>query len=227
MKKSLSILICLSALVGCVGAKPKTTYTPPPDLAKLCLSAASEVAKCLKTPFKIGMYKTEKLFAMADADRVVYVSEGFVMTDYDTLRFVLAHEVMHLKLNHIRNARIASGAVTGAMMVVGAFIPGAGLLNHAVNPAVVNNYSKSQEAEADKAASEACLECFGLSIERQVGIMNDLRKASQDGGGFWDRHPSWDERIQNIQGVKGSAPDKPFSWTVSPDKHQAATGGGR
>jgi hypothetical protein len=47
------------------------------------------------------------------------------------------------------------------MLVANAFIPGVGLLNHVINPAVTNNaVSKPQELEADLAAYKACL-CMG------------------------------------------------------------------
>jgi hypothetical protein len=31
-------------------------------------------------------------------------------------------------------------------------------------------------------------------------ILQSLKARTHDGGGFWDRHPSRDERIANIQG---------------------------
>jgi len=41
--------------------------------------------------------------------------------------------------------------------------------------------------------------CFNVPIDRQVEILESLRHISQDGGGFWDRHPSWEDRIANIK----------------------------
>jgi Zn-dependent protease with chaperone function len=69
-----------------------------------------------------------------------------------------------------------------------------------VNPAVVNNYNKTQEFEADKLASQVSASCMNFPIERQVIILQSLKVRTRDGGGFCDRHPSWDERIANIQG---------------------------
>jgi len=44
-------------------------------------------------------------------------------------------------------------------------------------------------------------------------ILQSLKARTRDGGGFWDRHPSWDERIANIQERDHVLPQHPPSET--------------
>ena len=39
---------------------------------------------------------------------------------------------------------------------------------------------------------------MGIPVERQVKALEHLKNHTNDGGGFWDRHPGWDERIKGI-----------------------------
>jgi Zn-dependent protease with chaperone function len=150
----------------------------------------------MQTPVKLWIRDTQVVNAWTEGDRMD-ITLGALRLDDDTVSFIMAHELSHAKLKHSRNRKILSGAITGVMIVVGSIIPGAGLLNHAINPAVVNNFSKENELEADKLASVTCLK-LGIPISKQVEIMNALRSLSGPGGGFWAQHPSWDDRIQNI-----------------------------
>jgi hypothetical protein len=130
---------------------------------------------------------------------IIFTQGALRLWDDDTLTFVAAHEIAHDKLGHVGKKIAVSAVTSGIMMVADFFIPGVGLLNHAVNPAVVNNYSKSQELEADKLASEACNRCFGITTERQIQLMMNIRKTSKEGGGFWATHPAWSDRIKSIK----------------------------
>ena len=86
------------------------------------------------------------------------------------------------------------------MLVANYFIPGVGYLDLIINPTVTNNYSKVQEYEADKMASEFCLKCFNMTMEKQSEIMQKLKETTKvDGGGFWADHPAWDDRMNNIK----------------------------
>ena len=90
---------------------------------------------------------------------------------------------------------------TGIMIVAGTIAPALVVLDYVVNPAVTNNYGKLQAYEADKLAWEALAECFDISIDHQVQIFQFMQAETKDAGGFWDQHPSWAERIENIKKV--------------------------
>ena len=194
MKTILRIIFILIFLSGCAHHQ---VYTPPEHLGIRMNSIGTEVLTCLNVPVKFYIAKTDKQNAWIIDDKV-YFTEGLFDLDNDTLKFVMAHEISHLKLGHLKAIKKVSYATTGVMMVVNFVIPGAGLLNLLINPAVVNNFTKTQEYEADKLAFKTCL-CLGISIDRQVEILENLKKAIADGGKFWDRHPSWDDRISNIK----------------------------
>jgi ankyrin repeat protein len=131
--------------------------------------------------------------------KITFTQGALRKWDDETLTFIAAHEIAHDKLGHVGKKIAASAVTTGVMIVAGHFIPGLGLLNYAINPAIVNNYSKTQEYDADKLASESCEKCFGMTKARQVEIMKNIRKTSSEGGGFWASHPSWSDRIENIK----------------------------
>ena len=193
MKKFLAIVIILF-LAGCARTVP--TFVPDPDMKARANALFIRVNNEIGTTVKPFLSNTRAVNAWSDGENM-YVTLGVMWFDDDTVTFIMAHELSHAKLNHVRSRRILSGGITATMIAVGVFIPGAGLLNHAINPAAVNNFAKPQELEADKLASETCLK-LGIPISKQIEIMNDLRKLSKDGGGFWSQHPSWDDRIQNI-----------------------------
>lgn len=188
------IILILFFLSGCAHHQ---VYTPPQHLSTRMIFIGYEVLTCLYAPVKFYIAKSKEQNAWIINDKI-YFTEGLFELDDDTLKFVMAHEISHLKLGHLKNIKKVSYATTGVMMVVNFVIPGAGLLNFLVNPAVVNNFTKTQELEADKLASQTCL-CLGISIDRQVELLENLKNAIADGGKFWDRHPSWDDRIANIK----------------------------
>ncbi len=131
--------------------------------------------------------------------QITFTQGALKAWDDETLTFIAAHEIAHDKLGHVSKKIAASAVTTGIMIIAGRFIPGIGLLNHVINPAIVNNFSKTQEYDADKLASESCEKCFGITKARQVEIMKNIRKTSSEGGGFWASHPSWSDRIENIK----------------------------
>jgi len=136
--------------------------------------------------------------AGVNKDGRVFITEGAFILDDESLTFILAHELSHVKLDHYGNRVNASYATSGAMLVLNQIIPGVGYLGFLVNKAVVNNFSKAQEYDADKMASETCQRCFNISVEKQVHILKNLKALTVDAGGFWDAHPAWEDRIKNI-----------------------------
>jgi Zn-dependent protease with chaperone function len=137
--------------------------------------------------------------AWIDPGNDVHITEGLFQFNDETLAFVIAHELSHAKLHHVGKKILTSMATTSVMMVANAFIPGIGLLNHVVNPAVTNNFNKLQELDADRLASETLITCFGIPVDRQIIVLESIQKATPEGGGFWAQHPSWSDRINAIR----------------------------
>ncbi len=203
MKKLLLVIIIL--LLSSCAQRQTTPYVIPQYIKdRPVVSIYQKTYRCLKLaeagePSRLRIAGSKKPNAWIDNKNNVILTEGLFMYDDNTITFIIAHELSHAKLKHIRNRQAVSYATTGIMMVVGSIIPGAGLLNHAVNPAVTNNFSKSQELDADRLAVETCVSCFGFTVEQQIQILESIKKNSADAGGFWDRHPSWNDRIENIK----------------------------
>jgi len=202
--KKLSLVIIILLLTSC-SQKHTTAYVIPQFIKdRPVVSIYQMVYKCLKLKedgetSRLRIHPSKKPNAFIDGKNDVFLTEGLFKYDDDVITFVIAHELSHAKLKHVRNQRNVSYATTGAMMVVGFIVPGAGLLNYAVNPAVTNNFNKVQEADADRLASETLVKCFDISVEQQIHILESLKKDTTDAGGFWDRHPSWNDRIANIR----------------------------
>ncbi|MFB3926466.1 MAG: M48 family metalloprotease [Syntrophales bacterium] len=196
MKK---VLVILLVLVGCAGRQPIQMSTTTEDFSARMAIISIEVNKCLNTekhvPYYVIAGNSTNAFTNGEA---VFLYEGILSLDDDSIKFTMAHEIAHIKLNHISNVKAASMATTGAMMVVGFIVPGAGLLNHAVNPVVTRSYSRSAELDADRMAVDAMETCMKIPREKIISIFKDEQSRSMTTGGLWSTHPSWDDRIQNI-----------------------------
>lgn len=219
MKKCV-IAVMLVLCVGCAST-PKTYYHAPPEMRERMGKVVKSTLLCIEPSqpldYLIGASKEPNAY-LYENEKIIF-SEGMFLFDDSTLTFVMAHEIAHSKLNHIRNTSAVSYVTTGAFMVLNAIVPGAGYLNHIVNPAVVSNYSKSQELDADSEAAKACIKCMGISKEAIVDTMIALSKHSGAGGSFWSHHPSWSDRIKNIRKIKLpplSQPSESISGTIQP-----------
>jgi len=212
MKKFVIVIIIL-LLASCAGKQGTPYVVPQYILDRPARHDFNKAYDCLKLKddgetSKLAIHPSKEPNGWVNGNNDITLTAGLFEYDDDIIIFVITHELAHAKLKHVRNQRIVSYTTTGAMMVVGALIPGAGLLNYAVNPAVTNNFSKSQEYDADRLASETLVTCFHISVEQQIHILETLQKNTSDGGGFWATHPAWADRLENIR--------KPHSQEVSP-----------
>jgi Zn-dependent protease with chaperone function len=196
MKKFLLILVILS------GCATQQTYTAPDYITA---RPTERINECLHACMSLD-YETNHLFiaksndpnAWVDGDNKMYITEGMFQYDDKCLAFIIAHELSHIKLHHHTKTLTVSYVTTGIMMIANALIPGVGYLNHVINPAIVNNFSKAEEYDADKLAWKTCQKCFKFTEADLVHIFNSLKPVA-GGGGFWSTHPAWDDRLTNIQ----------------------------
>lgn len=190
-------LIGLILIVGCASA---SIVSDAPSEYFIRLSPIlQKVEKCYgSNPYK-AIIMMDYPQAYVDDAGTIYFTTGMFVFDDDAIALILAHEIAHDQLGHISSVRSVSYATTGAMMIVNFIIPGAGALNHAVNPAVTRNYSKSKELEADTKAVEICEKCLGMPREKIVSVFHSMKNKTGTGGGFWSTHPSWEDRIANIK----------------------------
>jgi len=201
--KRIAFVVIVLLLSGCA-ATNKAIYTSPQYVKDRADLVFADVVNCMNATGNVQTYNLflmEEMNAMVDIYNNVLIAEGFFYNyDDKTISFILAHEISHAKLNHPRKGTALSVVTTGIFVTAGFFVPGIGLLNHAVNPLATKAYGRSAELDADKMASEAATRCFDLSIEEQVHIFETLQSDSgATGGGFWADHPSWEDRIDNIR----------------------------
>ncbi len=196
-----TVLLCLFVLAGCA-AKRQPPCAVPQIMKERMNAIGARVTMCISPtqplPYYIACSNEPNAYIY---EKKIIFTEGMFAFDSDVLKFVMAHEIAHDKAGHLAKIRAASLVTTGAMMVLNAIVPGSGILNYAVNPAVTRNFNKSQELEADRLASEA-MSCLGYSIPEQVEIVEKLKTSGGDGGGFWSTHPAWDERIEAIRALE-------------------------
>ncbi|MFA5181079.1 MAG: M48 family metalloprotease [Syntrophales bacterium] len=202
--KKFAIVIVLILLSGCAAKQVATPYVVPHALQVRAATVYYKVANCMafdpeKKP-RLYLSPDKMPSAFYSKDNRVILSEGLFSYDDDTISFVSAHELAHAKLDHLETREIVSGITTGVMVIVNTIVPGAGLLNWIANPMMVNGFSRPQELAADKLASQTVIRCNGIPVEKQVHIMQTLQKdTATTGGGIWSGHPSWEDRIKNIQ----------------------------
>ena len=210
--------------------------TKNPKMARI-YSIVYKAGKCINPDVDYDVFISDKNEPNAWVNisgNITFTKEALEKYDDDTLTFVAAHEIAHDKLGHVAKKIAVSSTITGAMIVANVFLPGAGLLNHIINPTITNNYSKTQEYDADQLASDHCAQCFDMSIERQIDIMQRIEKISKSsGGGFWATHPSWENRIKNVATTtKASSQDKdikktsqsPSSLMIGDQRHKEIKG---
>lgn len=131
-------------------AGPSSPYTH--RLAKITRGMGSEDG--LKLNFKVYLTKDVNAFAMADGTVRVYSGLMDKMTD-DEVRYVIGHEIGHVKLGHSKKAMQAAYATSAARKaaVASGSSVAAGLSESALGDlaeAVVNaQFSQSQESAAD------------------------------------------------------------------------------
>jgi Zn-dependent protease with chaperone function len=208
MKK---LCLMLVLIVGCATAPP---YKPDPYLQERSLEIANKALGCIASfdRYIVHVVNSQDVNAWMDSSKHIYMTEGLLKLDKDSIMLISLHELGHDKLGHIYKRAAVSYGITTALIVANVFLPGVGLLNHAINPAVTNNFSKSQEFDADRYAAENFMRCSGISKEQIISIMTSLKLK---GGGFWSTHPSLDDRVENIRQIRDESDQHQIQSTAS------------
>ena len=117
----------------------------------------------------------------------------------DEMRLIICHEIAHKKLNHYQKKTTVSYATSAAFLVAGFIIPGAGYLDMIVNPITSGGFNKHQEIDADLAAVDYCYNALHISPETYVSFLQKFKAHAIDGGGLFQEHPSFDDRISAVK----------------------------
>ena len=155
----------------------------------------------LNLNFKVYQNKEVNAFAMGDG--TVRINSGLLdmMTD-DEVRFVLGHEIAHVKLGHSKahmKAALASNATFKGAAAAGG---SAARIADTQYAALAEKFLSAQFSQAHENAADA----YGLKLLKAKKInpmaaVSSLEKLASlgDGGGLMSTHPSSSSRAANIR----------------------------
>lgn len=198
------------ALGGCAGGAPPGNYIPKDFRSNPQWVQASQTIVRLgkianpsrpAEEWRLGFIKSEKVNATSVGGGTIYVTDGFTRLPQHQQEAVLAHEIGHDLAGH-RSTKVGlSIGLNAAFTVVDAFIPGSGLIRHAVNPLAMKAFSRTQELEADRLAAMILIKAKGnlSGVENLRDFF--LGASGSGGGGLFDTHPAHAERVAQLNEI--------------------------
>jgi Zn-dependent protease with chaperone function len=211
MARALVLVVLVLAAAGCAGLESRAYYPPPGDTTRRLAEMLFRVAQAAgddPTRYSFALLASRHVATYsADDDATFYLSEGLVREPPAVIEALLAREVAHEVLGHAGQRRALSWSITAGFTVLGIAVPGAGLLDFAVNPLVVRAFTRDQVIAADLRALEI-LRTLGHASPRQA-LGDALRAAHAVNGpartGPLATEPTLDERLAAL-GLPSSSP---------------------
>jgi metalloprotease len=162
----------------------------------------------MKLDYKVYMSDTVNAFAMADGTVRVYSGLMDLMND-DELRFVLGHEIGHVKLGHsaasIKNAYQSSALVKGASAAAANSKTGSAVMNiggdqlkNMFQKVLTSAHSRSQESESD-AYSVKFMKANKIPTKAAASALLKLAKGGSSGSSFLSTHPDPADRAAAVE----------------------------
>ncbi len=162
----------------------------------------------MKLDYKVYMSDTVNAFAMADGTVRVYSGLMDLMSD-DELRFVIGHEIGHVKLGHsaasIKTAYQSSAFVKGASAAAANSKTGSAVmslggdqLKAVVGKAITSAHSRGQESESD-AYSVKFMKANKIPTKAAASALLKLAKGGSGGSSFLSTHPDPADRAAAVE----------------------------
>jgi metalloprotease len=162
----------------------------------------------MKLDYKVYMSDTVNAFAMADGTVRVYSGLMDLMSD-DELRFVIGHEIGHVKLGHsasaIKTAYLTSSGVKATTAAASGSKTGSAVLNlggdqlkAVVGKAITTFHSRGQESDSD-AYSIKFMKANKIPIKAASSALLKLAKGGSGGSSFLSTHPDPAERAVAVE----------------------------
>ena len=180
-----------------------------PNLDKIMIKFANvlEVEK-----IRLNIFETEPINGLAAPDGRIFITRGFYKKyqngeiTVDEIASVVAHELGHVALGHIRRRMIdfsGQNAVRAALgAVLSRLVPGlGGFIAGIIGNLLMAKLSRRDEYEADEYAS-ALLIKSGIGVEPQISMFKKLEKISNMQGSvpaWMMSHPPTHKRIESIK----------------------------
>lgn len=170
--------------------------------------------------FRIIDNPTPNAFVLPSGD--IYVHVGLFdalpgngpLTD-DELAFVLAHEMMHVAMNHAARANGATNGLERLIRRSGVVrSPAASILTRVLSSGVEASYSREMETEADREAL-VCVAQAGYRPEAALTLFDRMRQYQQANPAaprLFHTHPRASDRYTNVQAwlsKRGTSPSTP------------------
>ena len=216
------IPIVLAGLYGIVmfqfsswSLKRQLSRQSNPLLDKNLEQMMAKFAKALEVDkIRINIFETEPINGLAAPDGRIFITRGFYNkykngdVTVEEISSVVAHELGHVALGHIRRRMIDFSGQNAVRAALGAllsrFIPGlGGYIASFIGSLLMAKLSRRDEYEADEYASALMIKS-GLGIEPQISMFKKLDKISNLQGtvpAWLMSHPPTQERINSIKQV--------------------------
>jgi putative metalloprotease len=179
-------------------------------------AAAARLARALDLPrIAVNVYEVDAVNGLAAPDGQIYLTRGFLArkargeVSADELASVIAHELGHVALGHVRRRMIDFTGQNVVFVVLSAtlarFLPFVGVwLARLVSMAVMARLSRRDEFEADAWAA-ALLTKAGIGTAPQKSLFRKLERlvGGKSGQPAWLlSHPAIDDRIAAIDAME-------------------------
>ena len=216
------IPIALAGLYGIVmfqfsawSLKRKLSRQSNPLLDKNLEKMMAKFAKALEVDkIRINIFEAEPINGLAAPDGRIFITRGFYNkykngdVTVEEISSVVAHELGHVALGHIRRSMIDFSGQNAVRAALGALlsrlIPGlGGYIASFIGSLLMAKLSRRDEYEADEYASALMIKS-GLGIEPQISMFKKLDKISNLQGtvpAWLMSHPPAQERINSIKQV--------------------------
>ena len=216
------IPIALAGLYGIVmfqfsswSLKRQLSRQSNPLLDKNLEGIMDKFAKALEVDkIRINIFETEPINGLAAPDGRIFITRGFYNkykngdVTVEEISSVVAHELGHVALGHIRRRMIDFSGQNAVRAALGALlsrlIPGlGGYIASFIGSLLMAKLSRRDEYEADEYASALMIKS-GLGIEPQISMFKKLDKISNLQGtvpAWLMSHPPAQERINSIKQV--------------------------
>ena len=216
------IPIALAGLYGIVmfqfsswSLKRQLSRQSNPLLDKNLERIMAKFAKALEVDkIRINIFETEPINGLAAPDGRIFITRGFYNkykngdVTVEEISSVVAHELGHVALGHIRRRMIDFSGQNAVRAALGALlsrlIPGlGGYIASFIGSILMAKLSRRDEYEADEYASALMIKS-GLGIEPQISMFKKLDKISNLQGtvpAWLMSHPPTQERINSIKQV--------------------------
>ncbi len=211
-----------------VAATIFTMYQPldDPVLQKYVNLIGQTVACSSPQPTLFGGYHfmvldSDQINALACPGGCIFICSGLIekTSNEDELAAIIAHEVSHVALSHgiasIDQARWTEFGLTvahesaeqwGSREVQSAVNDYGDLVEDVVSNLITKGYSRDTEYQADSLAVEIC-SAAGYDPEALTEVLAKLCETdNRSGPGFWETHPSPEDRLEAVSKVLSSLP---------------------